>query len=676
MQPARHDLSVYRGDDVVVIFRLWNEINGVREPANVPGGTTFELQAGRLPTKTTTNGALVLSTDDGETVLRWNVTPEESEAILAGRISTYELVCISSERGRRTYLTGYVTGRDRPLGGEGDGLVDVIVRNGNILVDLTLVLFGGASRYIASNVAFEVGPGSRFPQPADLFDYLSQFIIAPGARVTWTPAPGVYQNCRRVVGHPQGRRIRMVSPGLNGAPFVPGGANPIQPGDLQITPFTAGATADQRRASLAADKLVNENAVRARYKVIFEFSNEVAALACDGGDIGNWGPCLIINTGIGEYGVITGEGLEGAVGSGVSGKASLTGVTIYGFGSGGTADYGGIINCHQCSFLFCDDYGLRPDFGGGFYGADILIVGATYCYRGNHGGFIYGDRLKVRNAVETGVGNDNSASVARIHYCDIQGCGNTGLSAAWGGSAKAYGGTIKNNLRTQVYVGEDGTIDARGTDQASTISPAPTYGSRVFGSGFIDVSASGLIPGSGTVYPTTITGHGSDIEVDGGGTIKASNFAATSENGTAMAAACTVGTIKASGQTTTRDGYNYVRAAPFIPGARPASATIQVSGTTLDLGAAPVAKVINITSGTPGATVTITVITATGLDVGETLILWAGNASSGETVTLTDSSTLPLGADRVLDNIRDSIAMVKVNTTGAGLREIAFANNQ
>lgn len=491
-------------------------------------------------------------------------------------------------------------------------------------------LAGDTYAPISADVTLTVGPsGANFTEPGAAMNWLQRFRILPGVTVTVTIADGTYA-ATTIKGHVDGDRINWTTGGLNGAALVIG--------DFTLT----GSSAPQR----AADKTANESVVRAKYKVILEFASGDAGFASGGRHLGSWGALLAINTGTTTFGVTTGSG--GVAGDGDGGRGNFTNCCFYGFTNAcGLTDYGGIINDPSCLYLFGGGSCRRTDFAGGFYGAGVILIGGgDYCHRGNHGGFAYSSGAVIRNAGISNVEMTNSPSMGWFHDSDIQGAAIYGVSCTWGGTCKVFNATVRNNGTAQVRASAGSSIDARSATMAST--GTPTYGAFCTNSN-IDVSSA------------TISGHTRDIDVIGSGGVLAGSTTAT--------------TIYAGGVVVTADSANMVRDNRSNTVARPASATLTPVAGVLDLGSNP-AKIVSVASSSTGAPDTITSITYASLPVGDSVTFRAINAGTGETINFTDSTGLPLGANRALTNVRDQLTLVRNSTATTGsLVEQSFSDN-
>jgi hypothetical protein len=504
----------------------------------------------------------------------------------------------------------------------------------------------GDGRITANRTYTVAASGADFTTPSAAAAYLQLFRIARGVTVTIDIAAGTY-TCTRIVGHIDGAQIVWQTPAHT----------PLTLANFTITRFLDLDDSAAVLAKLNADKATNVTAVRAAYPVKLEFASSGAALAACGLHTGVWQAALFINTGSADYGVITGTGDDSSIGDGPGGVAVVPGCCFYGFdNAGGVADYGGVINDAGAVYCYGGESCTRADFAGGFYGEDVMLIGgANYGFRSNHGGYAYRDGGIVRQAGTTGVETTNSPGMAWFHNGDIQECGRFGVNAAWGGSSKFFQATIKNNgtaLRAsaaQIRAGLEAAIDARGVIMVSDISGLG-YGIQAVG-GSVDVSVS-----------ATISGHTRDADCTGPG-------------GVYVGTTSTIGTMSSGGTLGAAvDSKFWLRHIP-LPQSRPTTGTITIASGVLNLGSNP-PLIVNVASEVGGAPDEITSITYTDLPVGSTVTLKFTN--TGETITLTHSlGTLPLLANsRVLANVRDQITLIRLSAaTSASLVEQSYANN-
>lgn len=354
----------------------------------------------------------------------------------------------------------------------------------------------------------------NFIEPGEASRWLAERWIHPDAKVSLVFDEGDYR-CTRIVGHPQGWNLRWRTPGSSVS---------LKPDHLSLS----GNAPD----ALVRDRLANEAAVRDHYPVTLEHEAGIAAMAAGGQSLGIWDAFLSLNTGDVSFGVTTGIGLaiDGdtndltdrryddpdderfvlRLASGAGGGGFFRGACFYGYeNSCGVADHGGVINDHDCAYLFGGKTCRRSDFKGGFVGHDVLLVGGRdYCHRANHAGYCYSDRLTALNAGGTILEATNSASVIWAHGCRVSG-GETGVAASWGASVKLCSGSIHDNARVQVRAGLECAIDARGVSVASAGKPIGVWADG----GSIDLRSLGG-------RTSSVSGHRHDYRVEGPGAIR------------------------------------------------------------------------------------------------------------------------------------------------------------
>jgi hypothetical protein len=522
---------------------------------------------------------------------------------------------------------------------------------------------------IRKDVTYQVGPGQQFLEPGDFVAWVGRKRIAPGVTVTANIASGTYNISKRIRGHVDGERIKWTNAGLNGAPLV--GADFASLDAMWVLDVALGFNTPAGLASIDAAKAAAEPIVRAKYKVIFQFDGAVEpAFSCDNKHSGDWSgcPCLWINTGSCDDGVTTGSG-SNVHGEGAGGVGIFEGSCFFGFrGANMYTDYGGIINFRGGLSLFPGQICQRADFNGGFYGANQIIIGGPqYGFRCNHGGFNYMDTAYIRGC-QSALECTNSPGMFWAHNSDIQYNG-VGANVNYGGSGKVVNATVKNNSVAQIRVANNGTIDARSTDIASTATNfrngattglPPLYGVNVPMAGLVICAT---IPAAG-FRTTVISGHSHDVNLDGSGTVNL------------LGVIFTPGNLKYGVTTVTPAADGLLGYPQSVPIARPAIADVAVSGTTLIL-PNPCPQVLAVVqpAGSAGTPITINAIDNSALPVGGRFIINAANAITGETVTVNDGADLSLkSALRYLGNVRDTLEFYRPNNTGS-VCEVAFAAN-
>lgn len=516
---------------------------------------------------------------------------------------------------------------------------------------------------IAKNVTYEIAPtGGDFTEPGLFTDWLRCRRIKPGVTVTAHLAPTRITCTRRIRGHVDGDNLVWLTDGINGSPWV--GTD----FDFLNTYWTAtNNVTGLPPASWDAARVAFDPVVRAKYKTILEFAGtgdagRCAMAACNW-HTGSWAaaPCLFINsTGSGttlgtcQIGCETGDGTNNNNADGPGGICLVDNVAFVGFTSTThQTRYGGTIQWHQGLSAFSGFGNLQTHFAGVVYGTNAFCIGGkSYGLRTNHGGQFYADTVYTRGNASALTAYNSGMVWAQ--NCDTQ-YNYVGVSVSWNSSTKVNSGKVKNNSRQNMSITSGGTIDAGNVDMVSTVSypgtPTGTclYGIYIFGGGSIDI-ASGTNTGSQTdinvIAAGVVTAQGATV---GPVTITNSGIGGVTEGG-----------------VLTRDaliGHYTVPPQGFVK--RPRYAQVEVTGAVVFV-PNPCPKSIGLIqpAGSVGTAIAITSFDLTafqaGLKPGERLAIVAPNAATGETVTITDGSTLSLrAASRYLSANTDVLELLR-----------------
>lgn len=141
MQPARYDFTLIRGDSATLAFRLSRLSGSALVPLDI-SDSTIDLEIawpGGSIEKSTADGGLAVVTGTTTTEVAWAATPDDTASVPAGAQSEYRLTRTSIAGGRRTYLTGLVSGLGRAVAGAGDVLVGLVVNDSAITFAVTVV---------------------------------------------------------------------------------------------------------------------------------------------------------------------------------------------------------------------------------------------------------------------------------------------------------------------------------------------------------------------------------------------------------------------------------------------------------------------------------------------------------------------------------------------------------
>lgn len=531
---------------------------------------------------------------------------------------------------------------------------DVVDGKWEILVDLSEVI-SPALGFISADVTYYIGAAQQFAEPGDFMEWINGYRIKPGVTVTARIIDGTIVCTKKIIGHPDGERIRWVNSGLNGSPLS-GADFETYNGTWDIDPITGITT-----ASRDTIKTLVEAQVRAKYKVIIEFpgSNLSPCFAVEDKHSGDWSNCptLFINTGTNDYGFSSGQQIINT-GGGPGGIGVFDGSCWFGFVLGNiVVEYGGSVKFEDGLSLFAGEYCVKTEFSGGVIGDDVVIIGGgSYGLRNNHGGYCYMPGVYIRGCGQPAEAT-NSRSLLWLHECDIQ--YNYWGPTANAGQIKCVRGTVKNNARGALAA-NSGFLDFRSLDGASTAdlfgAGTPLFGINAANNGFADISG---IAG----FPTTLTGNDRDIYIGGQSGVQTSSSFCTYDVAEDVA-----------GNPLLPDAVGNLTPFPNL-GRDESNEDVEVSGTTLTL-PDPCPRVIDIVqpSGSAGSPIIIDTIVADSLPRGQEVMLRMKNV--GETVTVNDGADISLAAaQRYLSNARDCLILYRPTITNL-LLEIAFKKNQ
>lgn len=358
-------------------------------------------------------------------------------------------------------------------------------------------IFGfGVGGVIDSNRTYNVP--ADFATPLDAENYLRGYTITDGVSVTVNIAAGTYAHSTYMKGHPQGDQIYYVGAGYNsGAPVS---------GDFTITGNTL--------ASVAADKTVNVNMLKAAYKVKINCTD--TCLRPWRGDMINMTDVLLVGSNNGN-GIDVRYGSTAAI-SGVSAVAFGHGIALYGSGYITSSNNSAVSNC-----LVGNVYnGVIAGAGGSasFYTNNFIAVnngdGVTY---GTGGVFAY---------------NGGVLNCTNGYVCGNKG---SGITAASGGSLSVGSATVEYNTGNGVYGFQHGVLVC----VSSTVRLNAGHGlSAQSGS---EISASGTVANSNTLNGVSV-GDGSFVDINAGQT----------NNNTSNGIGVNNGSVNASGTAVKSNG--------------------------------------------------------------------------------------------------------------------------
>ena len=140
MQPASCSFAIERGDTAAVTFRLSKGPINAPTPLDV-SDSTLDLELawpGGSILKSTADGSLSVAAGQVFTDVAWAAPPEETQRIPVGPQTEFRFVR-TSPAGRRTYVTGLVTGLSRGLAGVGDPVVPLVITDASVVITLSVV---------------------------------------------------------------------------------------------------------------------------------------------------------------------------------------------------------------------------------------------------------------------------------------------------------------------------------------------------------------------------------------------------------------------------------------------------------------------------------------------------------------------------------------------------------